>query len=316
MLIFQPELQDRLPLFLQAWWLDLLAPDRWTYFTDAAEDEATVLWPVVLQKKWGIRIGTMACNTQFLGPYPIRHEINDAELALGTAKIHQKHISGKMVTVKQSMQLQPGQLNALKKLGWQFRERVTYKINTSVLSESDMWEGLKSTRCRRVRAAEKVLLCVEGGFDKHVETIFNQTYSHRKLQVPFPARLIYTIYEKASSRGRGFILQARRQENGPTLAFGLFVHDAQHLYYLIGGADRSEDPKGLAGSLVLWNALKRAQLMGIDFDFEGSMVPGIAAFFKSFGAKPHTYYNGLWDRWPILRKMIIPDKNRMQGKIL
>lgn len=301
--IFHPEVQEKLPLFLQAWWLDLLAPDKWVYFTDAVEGEEAIIWPVILQKKWGIQIGTMTPITQYLGPYQVKGRMDDAALAFRTAQIHQQYIAKAVVTIKQSMQLSPVQALALSEQGWQFQERITYRIKTSTIAQEGLWAGLNSTRRNLVRHAEKELFCSEGEFNSQIDAIFRQTYRYRNSKLPFSAQVIESISKQTVRNNRGFMLHAVRKMDEKILAYGFFAHDTKYLYYLVGGADRIEDPKGLAGSIILWNGILRAKALGLDFDFEGSMNPGIAKFFKSFGGQSHSYWNGTWDRWPVLRKI-------------
>jgi hypothetical protein len=38
-----------------------------------------------------------------------------------------------------------------------------------------------------------------------------------------------------------------------------------------------------AMSLLFWNAIKLASEKGLAFNFEGSMIPGVERFFRSFG---------------------------------
>ncbi|MFM1933112.1 MAG: hypothetical protein RL226_2415 [Bacteroidota bacterium] len=89
-----------------------------------------------------------------------------------------------------------------------------------------------------------------------------------------------------------------------TIAAGVFVADASVFYYLMGGADRNANAGGM--SLLLHEALLLAQKQGCQvFDFEGSMIPGVATFFKSFGGEPTQYMHltkaALW--WRMLLRM-------------
>ncbi|HJW31312.1 MAG TPA: GNAT family N-acetyltransferase [Saprospiraceae bacterium] len=60
-------------------------------------------------------------------------------------------------------------------------------------------------------------------------------------------------------------------------------------YYIVGGRMATEEGTS-AHAILLDHAIRQAQKRGNAFDFEGSMIPGIANFFQSFGAKPMPYY--------------------------
>ena len=46
-----------------------------------------------------------------------------------------------------------------------------------------------------------------------------------------------------------------------------------------------------AGALLVLEALKLAREKGVAFDFEGSMIRGVANHYKQFGSTPATYHS-------------------------
>lgn len=63
------------------------------------------------------------------------------------------------------------------------------------------------------------------------------------------------------------------------------VYDMNRSYCILSGFDASNEHRG-SGSLVHYSAIKHAKELGIKvFDFEGSMMPHIENFFRSFGGK-------------------------------
>lgn len=74
------------------------------------------------------------------------------------------------------------------------------------------------------------------------------------------------------------------------IAGTLFVYDHDTMCALLGGYDSEVKSRG-AKSLVYWTAMQFAKQLGLTyFDFEGSMVPSIEAFFRGFGGKLTPYY--------------------------
>lgn len=65
------------------------------------------------------------------------------------------------------------------------------------------------------------------------------------------------------------------------------VHRLTYLFSVLGHSGRKKE----AMSFLLDTLIMKHENSGHIFDFEGSMVPGIAAFFRSFGAVREPYYH-------------------------
>jgi len=91
---------------------------------------------------------------------------------------------------------------------------------------------------------------------------------------------------------------------GVAIAGILTGWDSKTSYYLAGGRN-GDDQGASAHALLLDHVIHEAQTRGLAFDFEGSMNPGIANFFQSFGAKPESYlqirkFRGMGKLWSLL----------------
>ena len=91
--------------------------------------------------------------------------------------------------------------------------------------------------------------------------------------------------------------------NGKTIASALFVDDEKSRYYLFGGADRNANSGAL--SAIIYRSLCDAEMKGMKiFDFEGSMIPGVELFFRSFGGNLTPFFTIAKAPWwlsPLLR---------------
>lgn len=85
--------------------------------------------------------------------------------------------------------------------------------------------------------------------------------------------------------------------NGALCAAALFISDTNRIYYL-GGVSSGEGKALSAMFLLLDHVIRKFAGQNVSLDFEGSMVPGIAGFFKGFGAQPETYYYIKYNRLP------------------
>ena len=79
-----------------------------------------------------------------------------------------------------------------------------------------------------------------------------------------------------------FMLVASDKE-GYIHAVSYFVYDSNVCYYIMSGAD-SELRNSGAGSLLIWEGIKKAAEVSQSFDFEGSNIADIEMNFRSFGA--------------------------------
>lgn len=124
--------------------------------------------------------------------------------------------------------------------------------------------------------------------------------------VPPPGtdNVIPRVMTALAGRGQGRCFVAR--DGQEVLAAVLVAWDPVATYYLAGG--RTARPGGAsAHTILLDHAVSEAMARGTSFDFEGSMHPGIANFFQSFGARPEpftrlTRFTGPGRLWALLRK--------------
>jgi GNAT acetyltransferase-like protein len=89
----------------------------------------------------------------------------------------------------------------------------------------------------------------------------------------------------AAERGARDILVARGLD-GVACAGCYLVHDERHTYFLMSAT--TGEVRG-AGSVVVWESIKRAAARGNGFDFEGSVLPHVEPFVRSFGGTPTPY---------------------------
>ncbi len=85
-----------------------------------------------------------------------------------------------------------------------------------------------------------------------------------------------------------FISITATKDGSAGVAAGILV--GKSLVYLFGGSDKTE---GISlGTAALVELLAHAKNSGAsDIDFEGSMIPGVERYFRSFGAQLTPFYN-------------------------
>lgn len=78
------------------------------------------------------------------------------------------------------------------------------------------------------------------------------------------------------------------KSSGNVLSVALFLKDARRIYNIMNSTT-GEGRKKAANHFLLDNVLKEFAGSGLVFDFEGSDIPGIKAFYEKFGAANQPY---------------------------
>lgn len=148
----------------------------------------------------------------------------------------------------------------------------------------ELRKGLSNTRRRNINKAERE---IQAHFDRDREKafdLFRSTYEKGGLSVP------EEFFEKLENKKTNHKqILACAYEGVELLAANLCLVSGKVAYYVLGGVDPN-NKKAYAGSYSMWNCILKARELGAEtFDFCGSSVPGIARFFKSFGAGERSY---------------------------
>jgi hypothetical protein len=96
------------------------------------------------------------------------------------------------------------------------------------------------------------------------------------------------IISYTQSVGKGFILHAYTRHN-ELCAAAFFVRSGNRVVYL-NAFSTQEGRATSAMTAIIDHLIRDLAGSGLLFDFEGSTIPGIAAFMKGFGAQFETFY--------------------------
>ncbi|HZV68523.1 MAG TPA: GNAT family N-acetyltransferase [Saprospiraceae bacterium] len=160
-------------------------------------------------------------------------------------------------------------------------------------------EGLR----RNLREAEKNYSIANSDDIRSFLGLCKSSYQHRNMRPPFWLdQIVPEVVKGLQKNNCGMINLAFYR--GKPISGILTGWDSKTSYYLAGG--RSGDDQGAsAHAMLLDHVIHEAHDRGHAFDFEGSMNPGIANFFQSFGARPGSYlqirkFRGVGKLWSLL----------------
>ncbi len=166
-----------------------------------------------------------------------------------------------------------------------------------------LYEKFSSNQKRNIRKAGKngIKTRTEGELEKLI-ILFRQS---RKGLPPIYANQHYndfrTIYQLGESRKACRIYTARN-EQGEIIAGGLFLFLAREIVYIFG-ASAEEGRQSGAMSAVFDHLIRDYAGQDRVLDFEGSQVPSLARFYKSFGGEERTFFHLFDDKRTYIRKI-------------
>lgn len=190
--------------------------------------------------------------------------------------------------------------------GFTLWQRFTYRLDLSP-DEKALFSQFAAPLQRQIKKAGRNGIQIEESKD------FSTLLSLLRIQEQngrFPLgkhRERHSIFQRLAeyllSTDKGKLYLALNGE-GKLLAAGLFGYHVTTCRYLTGAYDPQGGDSG-AMSLLMWEAIRKAQIRGMDvFDFEGSMIEGIEAFFRKFGSLPTPYLQIQRNRLPFVIRWI------------
>ena len=341
--------QHKLPVFMQAWWLDAVcagkewdvllvedriqtadadrvqtvsgsnqvevgltsgeASDEHPMSTRSASDEhpmeaaekvesgesrvesgesIVAAMPYLFRKKWWMRWIAMPQMTQIGGIWlDENREFSTEELASVCEEINRQLEAMKLHYVYEQYPVGSPCVEQMKALGFKAKERITYRIDDL----RDLDKVIDKFSKNKKRQLQKSLsLHAEGGMTAEEFYAFHQAcLAAKKKKISYSREFLLVLEQKAHRLKQSQILTIRNADK-MVYAAAFLVWDEQRMYYLIPAIHPDYQESG-AGALLVLEAIKSAREKGVSFDFEGSMIRGVAQHYKQFGSTPYKYYS-------------------------
>lgn len=299
-----------LPLFLQAWWLDLVCANG-SWEVALAFDQGgqiTGVLPYYLTKSYGLSIIQLPKLTPYIGVwlrYPDNPQKRTSKYAF--EKKVMTELIGQLPKVSFSAHHHPIAVDNGLPFYWQGYESsnwYTYRFASGTpLEEIKM--GMKASVRNKIDRAEQNLLLTESFSATAFYELNKLSFDRQELKMPYSLDFFQKLDKALSEKGQRKILIVRDQE-GIAHAGIYLVWDQKTLYNLALGGDATLRKSG-AIQLLLWKGIQLAMKKGLTFDFEGSMIENIEGVFRDFGGERVPYlrttrYGSRW--WKILSLII------------
>ena len=173
-------------------------------------------------------------------------------------------------------------------IGWQQRTRYSYVLPLEPTVD-ELFSAFRPTLRNRIRKA-KTHLTIESTNDwQVVDRLMGLVFRHRAVRNQLSTEMLGRLYEAAQLHKAVKLWVAKDAQQRPHAALWLH-YDATCAYNLLPASDPTLRHSG-AVALLLWHAIQWSKAEGLThFDFEGSHLPGVEPFFRSFGAEAWPYY--------------------------
>jgi hypothetical protein len=160
--------------------------------------------------------------------------------------------------------------------------KYTYIVNLTDKTDNNLLSQMSKTRRTQIRNGHKRGLEFGKCTDyKIVEDLVAKTFSRQKKR--YQHTLVKKVLQQFADKTNSFAFVTRL--NSKPIAACFCVHDRTRAYYLLGGFDHESNVPA-AAPIAMFGCIKHARDMGLEhYDFEGSSVPGIERYFRSFGGE-------------------------------
>lgn len=283
--------RHRLPVFFQPWYLEAACKDgEWAVSMDIHDGAIRGVWPYLLKKKYGQNYITQPPLTSFLGPFCHRPKDMTKE---STWISHQKTVLSNLFEqlpnhLLMISQWTPTATNWLPLYwkGCKQTTRYTYQIDLTK-SNDVLWSSISTKQRNHIKQAQQSYQLSASEDLMDLWPLIESTYSRQGEKIPF-TQLMLEELDKALQKNQKrkiFYIESKAK----VLAGLYLIFDEISAYMLITGRANEDNSGGVA--LAIWEAIQFAKNQDISiFDFEGSMMPGVESFFRSFGGSLIPYH--------------------------
>lgn len=289
-------------VFTQSWYIDIVSKNSWWAYI--AVNDSTNEWeaaiPVLLTKKMANEFSRQPLLSKYWGVL-----VRDNAITDNYKKIHNtKEQMAKLLAVAADVavfdyftSINPTYVPQYKWQNFNISPRFTYVIDLKIGIES-----IRAAYSKTVR--KKVAKLRKNGFENRLkqnsedleEVLVNNINEGRKLIPANAIEPLKLISKTAFEKGKGFFLSTYSPENELAGA-GFFLFDNGYTHFLSGYVNPKFRNENVM-NLLVDGALNRSTEISHTFDFFGSSIESIEAFFRSFGSVPKPYYRVVKCKFP------------------
>jgi hypothetical protein len=257
-----------------SWYLDRVSPG-WEALVSG--DYESVM-PLTWKKKWGIKYLYQPFFTQQLGVFFKSKETQQEVI----------HFIRAIPKSYRFIDIHLNSENHFEHLDFKLRKRKNYILQLNKPYDK-IAKGYDKHCLRNVKKAKRFNHFIKPAEPSDIIEFYKK---HKGLETKNVGKSDYAMLEqlcKEADKQKMMMAYGVYNDSEELLAGGLFLLSANRVIYLLGTASAKGKESRAMYALIDYMLMQRCGFQVV-FDFEGSEIPGIARFFKGFGAEKETYY--------------------------
>lgn len=288
------EKHKEIPLFMQSWWLDAASSENWDVIFAKIHDEIAGFFVFSYQEKFGKKIITNHPLTQYAGPFIFYPEdLNKSDLYSFENKIYTSIIE--QLDAKNIDFIEINCHHSFKNwqqffwIGYKQTTKYTYILENISDKETLLKEMSYSQRGKRIKKARDDYYF---SFDLSAEDFYDfykENLKRKDKTIFYSKDYFLGLYNAAKEKNQGQIISIYNKEN-ELLATLWTVWDSEFAYNMIITFDQNKKCSE-STTLLTWKTLDFLIGKTKHFDFEGSMIKGVALTNQSYGASAVPYHS-------------------------
>lgn len=246
--------------------------------------------PLPWKKKWGIRY---LCSIPFIAQLGISGTYDNAHIC-DVLKLVQDHFSYGDIFFNER-NLLPPEAAVRQKTNFVLAVNKTY---------AELMQSFSSDLKKNIKQAEKqdLLYCIKDNYHEVIR-LFRSQYSSKIEGVTSSHYDRFSVICSALKKREMIAVRTINDNTGKTLASGIFFKDAKRIYNVMNVTPANER-KTSANHFLLASVIKEFSETGLLFDFEGSDLPGVKAFYLNFKPECRPYFHYHFNHLPFPLRLL------------
>lgn len=278
-------------VFSSPWWLDAVAQGNWDVILVKENNQIVASFPYVYKKRHGKKVDIiMPPLTQKMGPYiKYGNRTKESKKIEFENVIYRKILASLPSFVNFNVSFDQKYSNWLAFCWEGFSQTTRYSYVIEDLSDIEKVKSGFAYAKRSLLKNSDRLTIIEDISKENFYDFFTEAINERNEKVTFDYSIFSRIYDAAYLIGNGKAYCCVDSE-GNKQAIAFFVWDKKTAYYLLAMRKREYVSSG-ATELIIYEFLKKISGEIRSFDFEGSMIEGVEASYRRYGAVQSQYFS-------------------------
>lgn len=287
--------ENYVPVFYRPWYLDAVCDSPWDVVIHEEDGEVLGILVFMIKKKFGLTYILHPSLCPYMGP--LFYGAQNLEVVY-------KSLINQLPKYHLMVQDYFHALPEIKNIRIISKRNYTYIINRDIELD-ELNSRLSSDRRRKIRKASEQFIIEEEERFSILADFLQNTFAARGKSNPYVNGNLAKLDKQLSKHHSRKIVKCI-DTHGNIMAMGYFVKDEKWVYNLATGVDSSYSHEAM--SLMIWNEITSALKSGRSFDFEGSSIPGVEAFYKAFKGDK-VYYQSAYKSKNKLVDLLVRIKN-------